>query len=50
MRASSAGIFSNADDDLDGMRAALAEHLDRPSIDIVGCVAVFPGTINATAP
>jgi hypothetical protein len=37
-------IFSNASDDLDGLEAALNEHLDDTSIRIVGCVALFAGT------
>jgi hypothetical protein len=37
------GIFSNADDDLDGLRRVLSQHLSEPSIDVVGCVALFAG-------
>ncbi len=37
------GIFSNADDDLDGLRAALSDRLSDVSITVVGCVGVFSG-------
>lgn len=37
------GIFSNAQDDLDGLRDVLAQHLDQPKLDVVGCVGVFSG-------
>ena len=37
------GIFSNADDDLTGLQDVLARHLDRPMLDVVGCVGVFSG-------
>ncbi len=37
------GIFSNADDDLDGFRAVLAEHFAAPTVEVVGCVALFSG-------
>ena len=40
------GIFSNADDDLDSLRTVLAQHLDEPQIDVVGCVAMFSGTVR----
>jgi ubiquinone/menaquinone biosynthesis C-methylase UbiE len=38
------GIFSNAEDDLDGLNAMLAGHLDNVSVETVGCVALFSGT------
>jgi Methyltransferase domain len=38
------GIFSNADDDLDGLRWVLDQHLNGSSVEIVGCVALFAGT------
>ena len=37
------GIFDNANDDLDGLRATLAQHLDAVTVDVVGCVALFSG-------
>jgi hypothetical protein len=37
------GIFSNADDDLDGLRWVLDRHLSDPSVEIVGSVALFAG-------
>ena len=37
------GIFSNAADDLDGLRAAVAEHFTDSVIAVVGCVGVFSG-------
>jgi hypothetical protein len=38
------GIFCNADDTLDSLRAVLDEQLTDPQVDIVGCVAMFSGT------
>lgn len=35
------GIFSNADDHLDALRAVLAETYAEVRIDVVGCVALF---------
>ena len=35
------GIFSNADDHLDALRAVLAETFAEVQIDVVGCVALF---------
>ena len=37
------GIFSNEDDDLDGLREVLEEHLKDPTLDVVGCVGIFAG-------
>jgi hypothetical protein len=37
------GIFSNADDDLEGLRRVLSQHLTDSSVEIVGCVALFSG-------
>jgi len=37
------GIFSNIDDDAEGLHGALSHHLDEVSIEIVGCVALFAG-------
>lgn len=37
------GIFGNAQDDLDGLRTMLIEHLDAVSVGVVGCVALFTG-------
>ena len=39
------GIFSNADDDLDGLRWVLSEHLNRSEIEVVGCVSAFSGRL-----
>jgi hypothetical protein len=36
-------IFSNADDDLEGLSQALSQHVDHPVIEVVGCVALFAG-------
>ena len=41
------GIFANADDSLDGLRSALAEHLTDPVVDVVGCVGIFTGSVSA---
>lgn len=35
------GIFSNAYDDLPGLRAALEAHFDTVEVELVGCVAIF---------
>jgi hypothetical protein len=37
------GIFSNVDDDLDGLRAVLESRLHDVKLDVVGCVGVFSG-------
>jgi 2-polyprenyl-3-methyl-5-hydroxy-6-metoxy-1,4-benzoquinol methylase len=39
------GIFSNTEDDLEGLHAIVAEHLVDPQVDIVGCVAIFSGRV-----
>ena len=37
------GIFSNTEDDLEGLRWVLSQHLTEPAVEVVGCVAVFSG-------
>jgi 2-polyprenyl-3-methyl-5-hydroxy-6-metoxy-1,4-benzoquinol methylase len=37
------GIFSNENDDLDGLKRALGQRFRSVSVEIVGCVAVFSG-------
>jgi 2-polyprenyl-3-methyl-5-hydroxy-6-metoxy-1,4-benzoquinol methylase len=37
------GIFSNENDDLDGLKRALGQRVRSVSVEIVGCVAVFSG-------
>ena len=37
------GIFSNAEDDLGGLRWALGQHLLDSEVQVVGCVALFSG-------
>lgn len=37
------GIFSNENDDLDGLKRALGQPFRSVSVEIVGCVAVFSG-------
>lgn len=37
----SRGIFTNDQDDLQGLRAVLAEHFTTVSVDVVGCAALF---------
>jgi hypothetical protein len=37
------GIFSNTDDSLDGLRSVLSERLSEPTVEVVGCVALFAG-------
>ena len=39
------GIFSNAHDDLAGLEAVLARQLADPAVEVVGCVALFSGTV-----
>ena len=39
------GIFSNSNDDLDGLRSALTERLSNVSLATVGCVGVFAGHV-----
>jgi hypothetical protein len=39
------GIFSNVNDSLDGLEMALSEHLTASSVNVVGCVAIFSGSI-----
>ena len=39
------GIFSNVDDSLDGLEMALSQHLTDSSVNVVGCVAIFSGSI-----
>lgn len=41
----SMGAFSNADDDLDGLRHVLAQHFTNSSVKVVGSVALFWGRI-----
>jgi hypothetical protein len=40
------GIFCNADDDLDGLRAVLDTQLAHPTLETVGCVALFAGAMG----
>lgn len=39
------GIFSNREDDLDGLRAILADHFERSGVEVVGCGALFWGRV-----
>jgi hypothetical protein len=39
----SKGIFTNHHDDLDGLKAALAEHLTDVQVEVAGCAALFSG-------
>lgn len=41
-------IFTNTEDDLDGLRASLAEHFSEVAVETVGCVALFTGRKSAT--
>lgn len=38
------GIFSNTQDDLDGLTASLIKRFDNVAVEVVGCVALFSGT------
>jgi hypothetical protein len=35
------GVFSNRDDTVEGLRAALGKRFARPQVELVGCAAVF---------
>ena len=39
----SKGIFTNDHDDLEGLRAALSDHLTAVKVEVVGCAALFSG-------
>jgi hypothetical protein len=41
----SKGIFSNQNDDLDGLARSLNKHFRDVSIQVVGCVALFSGRV-----
>lgn len=41
----SKGIFTNDQDDLEGLRAVLAENLTGVTIEVVGCAALFSGRV-----
>jgi ubiquinone/menaquinone biosynthesis C-methylase UbiE len=43
------GIFSNQHDSLEGLRRALDTHLVDPSVEVVGCVGIFAGTVREHA-
>ncbi len=45
-RNNSHGIFSNADDTLDGLRSALSDRLSDSSVQVVGCVGIFAGRVQ----
>lgn len=39
------GIFANAEDSLHGLRSALSQHLTESTVDVVGCVGIFSGSV-----
>jgi hypothetical protein len=41
------GVFSNIGDDIAGLRRVLDEHLVDASVELVGCVALFAGRVDA---
>jgi hypothetical protein len=41
----SKGIFTNDQDDLQGLRAMLSDHLTAPTVEVVGCAALFSGRV-----
>jgi len=45
-RNNSHGIFSNADDSLDGLRSALSHRFSDVCVEVVGCVGIFAGTVR----
>lgn len=44
-RNNSHGIFCNANDSLAGLRSALSNRFADPTVEVVGCVALFAGTV-----
>jgi Methyltransferase domain len=44
-RNNSHGIFSNANDSLSELRAALSDRLSDSSVEVVGCVGIFAGKV-----
>jgi hypothetical protein len=40
------GIFSNADDSLDGLRSAMSDRFLDSSVEVVGCVGIFAGRVH----
>jgi hypothetical protein len=45
-RNNSHGIFSNAQDSLDGLRSAVSDRFSDWSVEVVGCVGVFAGRVQ----
>jgi len=41
----SKGIFTNDQDDLQGLRTVLADHLNAVTVEVVGCAALFSGRV-----
>jgi len=41
----SKGIFTNDQDDLQGLKAMLSEHLTAVTVEVVGCAALFSGRV-----
>jgi hypothetical protein len=41
----SKGIFSNQDDDLEGLERSLSQRFREVSIQVVGCAALFAGRV-----
>lgn len=41
----SKGIFTNDQDDIQGLRAVLADHLNAVTVEVVGCAALFSGRV-----
>ncbi len=39
------GIFSNHDDDLDGLKRALGQRFREVSVEVAGCAAIFSGRV-----
>ena len=35
--------FTDTEDDLEGVRLRLPQHLSDPTVPVIGCVATFPG-------
>jgi ubiquinone/menaquinone biosynthesis C-methylase UbiE len=40
------GIFSNLEDDLEGLNSSLSQRFANVSIEVIGCVGLFSGTVH----
>jgi len=40
------GIFTNTEDDLEGLKSALSQRFENVKVDVAGCVALFSGQVQ----